>query len=71
MILFRTRMNMVPLGGPVNTSVQSAQPYNVDTLIVDGRMLKRKVSSPRSMVSRSCAKRQSRWQRCACAGEAS
>lgn len=43
LILVRTTdLNMAPLGDPVNAIVHSAQPYNVDTVIVDGRVLKRK-----------------------------
>jgi cytosine/adenosine deaminase-related metal-dependent hydrolase len=41
-ILLRTRdLNMAPLTDPVRMAVQSAQPANVDTVIVDGRVLKR------------------------------
>jgi cytosine/adenosine deaminase-related metal-dependent hydrolase len=41
-ILLRTRdINMTPLTDPVRMAVQSAQPSNVDTVIVDGRILKR------------------------------
>jgi 5-methylthioadenosine/S-adenosylhomocysteine deaminase len=41
-ILLRTRdLNMAPLTDPVRMVVQSAQPSNVDTVIVDGRVLKR------------------------------
>jgi 5-methylthioadenosine/S-adenosylhomocysteine deaminase len=42
MIMVRTTdLNMAPLGDPVTAIVRSAQPYNVDTVIVDGRVLKR------------------------------
>lgn len=42
LILVRTTdLNMAPLGDPVNAIVHSAQPYNVDTVVVDGRILKR------------------------------
>jgi 5-methylthioadenosine/S-adenosylhomocysteine deaminase len=41
-ILVRTRdLNMAPLGDPVTAIVRSAQPYNVDTVVIDGRILKR------------------------------
>ena len=41
-ILLRTRdLNMAPFSDPVRMAVQSAQPSNVDTVIVDGRILKR------------------------------
>ena len=41
LILVRTTdLNMAPLGDPVQAIVRSAQPYNVDTVIVDGRILK-------------------------------
>ena len=41
-ILLRTRdLNMAPLTAPVRMAVQSAQPSNVDTVLVDGRILKR------------------------------
>ena len=41
-ILLRTdALNMAPYTEPVRMVVQSAQPYNVDTVIVDGRVLKR------------------------------
>jgi 5-methylthioadenosine/S-adenosylhomocysteine deaminase len=36
-----TDLNMAPLGDPVQAIVRSAQPHNVDTVIVDGRILKR------------------------------
>jgi cytosine/adenosine deaminase-related metal-dependent hydrolase len=32
---------MAPLGDPVTAIVRSAQPYNVDTVVIDGRILKR------------------------------
>ncbi|HMF48044.1 MAG TPA: amidohydrolase family protein, partial [Candidatus Saccharimonadales bacterium] len=42
LILIRaTDLNMAPLGDPVQAIVRSAQPHNVDTVIVDGRILKR------------------------------
>jgi cytosine/adenosine deaminase-related metal-dependent hydrolase len=42
LILVRaTDINMAPLGDPVQAIVRSAQPYNVDTVVVDGRVLKR------------------------------
>jgi cytosine/adenosine deaminase-related metal-dependent hydrolase len=34
-------LNMAPLGDPVTAIVRSAQPWNVDTVMVDGRILKR------------------------------
>jgi 5-methylthioadenosine/S-adenosylhomocysteine deaminase len=41
-ILVRTTdLNMAPLGDPVTAIVRSAQPYNVDTVVIDGRILKR------------------------------
>ena len=41
-ILVRTTdLNMAPFTDPVRMIVQSAQPYNVDTVVVDGRILKR------------------------------
>lgn len=41
-ILIRTAdLNMAPLGDPVTAVVRSAQPCNVDTVLVDGRILKR------------------------------
>ncbi|HLH21711.1 MAG TPA: amidohydrolase family protein [Chloroflexota bacterium] len=36
-----TDVNMAPLTEPVRMIVQAAQPHNVDTVIVDGRILKR------------------------------
>jgi cytosine/adenosine deaminase-related metal-dependent hydrolase len=42
LILVRTTdLNMAPFTDPVRMIVQSAQPHNVDTVIVDGRVLKR------------------------------
>jgi len=42
LILVRTTdLNMAPLGDPVVAIVRSAQPHNVDTVVVDGRILKR------------------------------
>jgi 5-methylthioadenosine/S-adenosylhomocysteine deaminase len=42
LILVRTTdLNMAPLGDPVTAIVRSAQPQNVDTVVVDGRILKR------------------------------
>src|SRR5204862_6044709 len=42
LILVRTTdLNMAPLGDPVTAIVRSAQPYNVDTVVADGRILKR------------------------------
>lgn len=42
LILVRTAdLNMAPLGDPVQAIVRSAQPHNVDTVVVDGRILKR------------------------------
>lgn len=42
LILVRTTdLNMAPLGDPVQAIVRSAQPHNVDTVVVDGRILKR------------------------------
>jgi cytosine/adenosine deaminase-related metal-dependent hydrolase len=42
LILVRTRdLNMAPLTEPVHMIVQSAQPSNVDTVMIDGRILKR------------------------------
>lgn len=42
MILVRTTdINMTPVGDPYEALVQLAQPANVDTVIVDGRMLRR------------------------------
>jgi cytosine/adenosine deaminase-related metal-dependent hydrolase len=41
LILLRTTdLNMAPIGDPVTAIVRSAQPYNVDTVVVDGRVLK-------------------------------
>jgi len=41
-ILIRTTdLNMAPLGDPVTAVVRSAQPHNVDTVVIDGRILKR------------------------------
>ena len=33
-------LNMAPLGDPVTAIVRSAQPHNVDTVVIDGRILK-------------------------------
>ena len=42
LILVRTTdLNMAPLGDPVTAIVRSAQPHNVDTVVIDGRILKR------------------------------
>ncbi|HEY7060470.1 MAG TPA: amidohydrolase family protein, partial [Chloroflexota bacterium] len=42
LILVRTTdFNIAPLGDPVTAIVRSAQPHNVDTVVVDGRILKR------------------------------
>ena len=42
LILVRTTdLNTAPYSNPVNILVQSAQPANVDTVVVDGRILKR------------------------------
>jgi 5-methylthioadenosine/S-adenosylhomocysteine deaminase len=42
-ILVRTdAINMAPMADPVRMIVQAAQPANVDTVMVDGRILKRK-----------------------------
>lgn len=35
-------LNMTPLGDPYTAMVRSAQPYNVDSVMVDGRFLKRR-----------------------------
>jgi len=41
LILIRTTdLNMAPLGDPVTAIVRSAQPHNVDTVVIDGRILK-------------------------------
>jgi len=41
-ILVRTRdLNMAPMTDPVRMIVQSAQPSNVDAVMIDGRILKR------------------------------
>jgi cytosine/adenosine deaminase-related metal-dependent hydrolase len=41
LILVRTTdLNMAPLGDPVTAIVRSAQPSNVDTVVIDGRILK-------------------------------
>ena len=41
MLVRTTDLNMAPLGDPVAAIVRSAQPYNVDTVLVDGRVIKR------------------------------
>jgi cytosine/adenosine deaminase-related metal-dependent hydrolase len=42
LILIRTTdLNMAPLGDPATAVVRSAQPQNVDTVVVDGRFMKR------------------------------
>jgi cytosine/adenosine deaminase-related metal-dependent hydrolase len=42
LILMRTTdLNMAPLGDSVTAAVRSAQPFNVDTVVIDGRILKR------------------------------
>jgi cytosine/adenosine deaminase-related metal-dependent hydrolase len=38
----KTDLNMAPLGDALQAIVRSAQPHNVDTVVVDGRILKRK-----------------------------
>jgi cytosine/adenosine deaminase-related metal-dependent hydrolase len=40
-LVHTTDLNMAPLGDPTTALVRSAQPYNVDTVVVDGRILKR------------------------------
>jgi len=41
LILLRTTdLNMAPLGDPATAVVRSAQPSNVDTVVIDGRILK-------------------------------
>jgi 5-methylthioadenosine/S-adenosylhomocysteine deaminase len=40
-LVHTTDLNMAPLGDPTTAIVRSAQPYNVDTVVVDGRILKR------------------------------
>ena len=53
-ILVRTTdINMTPVGDPYEALVSLAQPSNVDTVIVDGRILRRPASSPRSITPRS------------------
>ena len=43
LILVRTNdLNVAPFVNPALLLVQQAQPYNVDTVVVDGRILKRK-----------------------------
>jgi cytosine/adenosine deaminase-related metal-dependent hydrolase len=43
LILVRTTdMNMTPMGDPYDALVFLCQPYNVDTVVVDGRVLRRK-----------------------------
>lgn len=43
LILVRTTdLNTAPFSNPANLLVQSAQPANVDTVVIDGRILKRK-----------------------------
>jgi len=42
LILIRTRdLNMAPMTDAVHMVVQSAQPSNVDSVVIDGRILKR------------------------------
>ena len=36
-----TDSNLAPVGEPYNALVQLAQPENVDTVVVDGRILRR------------------------------
>ena len=45
-------INMAPIGDPYDALVQLAQPSNVDTVVVDGRILRRNGNSPRSMKTR-------------------
>ena len=40
-LVHTTDLNTAPLSNPVNLIVQSAQPSNIDTVIIDGRILKR------------------------------
>jgi cytosine/adenosine deaminase-related metal-dependent hydrolase len=40
-LIRKTDLNMAPVGDPVMAIVRSAQPHNVDTVVVDGRILKR------------------------------
>jgi 5-methylthioadenosine/S-adenosylhomocysteine deaminase len=41
LILVRTNdLNVAPFGNPALLLVQQAQPYNVDTVVIDGRILK-------------------------------
>jgi cytosine/adenosine deaminase-related metal-dependent hydrolase len=43
LILVRTNdLNVAPFGNPALLLVQQAQPYNVDTVVIDGRILKHK-----------------------------
>ena len=54
-VLLRTRdLNMAPLTDPVRMVVQSAQPSNVDTVLVDGRACRRKWRV-RTAASKTCA----------------